>query len=479
MRSIHEQALTLLLGAATALGCSAAPRIAGDSGPHSSGNGAWGAPAPICSNTADHRALTLTIYQNGLALVHDRRQVSLSAHCQRLTVLDLPLRLQADSVAVSLAGDAQVLRQRFRTGEWTPSRLLQAYQGREVLLVPRTGESGSERRGRLISASGGIPIVRVGERLEMGGHDAPWRIAFPSNPQVSLAGPSLELWLSNAAVGRHDLNLIYLVDGLGWQMDYLAELEGDHLRLDGFAQVTNHSGGDYPHASLRLMAGEVARSPRAVPALGQQERMQASAVTPSESVFAWHLYRPRQPASLADSSVLRLRLLQADGFKAQRRYRVSGNATGSGGATPVRVRIHVSTDASAHPPALPAGTVRVLDRGRGGEPRYLGAVRIGNTPAGSPLELVLGTAFDLTAQRTREQFLRLGKDHYEVGWRIELHNAGSRPSVVEVREHLSGDWKIVQQSARHVRLSAETAQWKVIVPASGTATLRYRARYSR
>ncbi|MDN5870776.1 MAG: hypothetical protein L0H73_08680 [Nitrococcus sp.] len=436
-------------------------------------------PKVVHGGGTDQRALTLTVYQNGLGLVHDVRWVSLPPAGIELTLSDLPARLQPDTLAVSLEADAHVLQQRFHSGDWTPMTLLQAYQGSEVLLVPRAAEGGPARRGILVSAGGGNPIVRVGERLEIGGPDAPWRIVFPPNPDVDVNGPSLDLRLSSAVSGRHRLDLIYLADGLDWQMDYWGELQGNELRLEGFARISNHSGGDYTDAKLRLIAGDVARSEVARPLMMKAQPAFAADAGASEPAMTWHLYRLDQPVSLPEAAAVRLQLLQTEHLAVRRYYRVNGNATDNGGEAPVEVRLHVDTASAKQPIALPAGTVRIRELNPAGEPRFLGADQIDHTPVGKPLELVLGTAFDVTAKRTRDLFQRLGEDHYEVGWRIELHNAGAQPVTVEVREYLPGDWKIVRESTPHERLSSAAVQWSVKVPASGAAAVSYQARYVR
>ncbi|MCO6439672.1 MAG: hypothetical protein J5I81_01030 [Nitrococcus mobilis] len=475
MHGSYQPLMAFALAAASAVGAATARSLPAD----------CTSPQPVAATTGhdateNHRALTLTIYQNGLGLVHDARELSLSRTRKQLTLLDLPARLQPDTLAVTLDSTVHVQRQRFRNAKWTPDTLLQAYQGRTVLLVPRTEEKGQPRRGVLVSAEGNSPIVRIGERLEIGGPEAPWRIALPLNPRVDVAGPALDLQLSDAIGGHHKLDLIYLSDGLGWQMNYWAELQAKRLRLEGFARIVNHSGGDYPSAKVRLIAGDIARSDRVSPVMTKAQRMlppaEAAAVEPA---FAWHLYRVDQPVSLPDSAALSLKLLRAEDLAVQRRYRVTGSATDNGGETPVRVRLHVATATAEKALALPAGTVRIREVGANGEPRYLGADRIDHTPAGKPLELVLGTAFDITARRTRTLFRRLGKDHYEVGWRIELRNAGAQPVTVQLREHLPGDWEIVQQSAPHERVSSALAQWAVAVSAGGTAAMSYQARYQR
>jgi hypothetical protein len=37
-----------------------------------------------------------------------------------------------------------------------------------------------------------------------------------------------------------------------------------------------------------------------------------------------------------------------------------------------------------------------------------------------------------------------------------------------------GDWIMLDQSHRHAKVAAGTAEWKIDVPAEGSATLKYR-----
>ena len=43
-----------------------------------------------------------------------------------------------------------------------------------------------------------------------------------------------------------------------------------------------------------------------------------------------------------------------------------------------------------------------------------------------------------------------------------------------VREPVPGDWTMLEQSARHTKAAAGTAEWKIAVPAEGSTTLKYR-----
>jgi hypothetical protein len=43
-----------------------------------------------------------------------------------------------------------------------------------------------------------------------------------------------------------------------------------------------------------------------------------------------------------------------------------------------------------------------------------------------------------------------------------------------VREPVPGDWTMLEETHRHAKAASGTAEWRIDVPAEGTATLRYR-----
>jgi hypothetical protein len=55
-----------------------------------------------------------------------------------------------------------------------------------------------------------------------------------------------------------------------------------------------------------------------------------------------------------------------------------------------------------------------------------------------------------------------------------LRNAKKDAVTVVVREPVPGDWAVLDESQRHAKAAAGTAEWKLSVPAEGNTTLRYR-----
>jgi hypothetical protein len=93
---------------------------------------------------------------------------------------------------------------------------------------------------------------------------------------------------------------------------------------------------------------------------------------------------------------------------------------------------------------------------------------------GSDLGLVTGQAFDIKVQPIVEQRTRLSSDgsRWRTAMRYRLTNASPRAvTVVLFQDGLSGDTRIVSESLKSERNSADSAIWRVEVPANGEASL--------
>jgi hypothetical protein len=121
--------------------------------------------------------------------------------------------------------------------------------------------------------------------------------------------------------------------------------------------------------------------------------------------------------------------------------------------------------------------VRVWQPGSDGLPRFLGADRVDHLAVGGEADLALGTDFDVTAERRRTDFRRIGERVTESEHEITLRNAKPDRAVsVEVEAVLPGDWTLLSESTPHRKETAERVVWTVEVPADGEATLRYAVR---
>lgn len=436
------------------------------------------------------RGLALTVYQNGLGLVEERRWVPLVPGANRLELLGVSERILAPSLSVSADG-LSLQAQAWRPADLTPQRLLETAVGGRVRLVRenQAGETVSEP-AVLLSLAGG-PVLRVGDRIEI---DPPGRIVLDRVPEGLSPEARLALSVEAGEGGPREIGLAYLVEGLGWQADYVATLaaDGGSLSLTGLLTVTNGTDVGFEDAALSVVAGEVARErgpqpylAAAAPKLQRSEMALADAVAAPQAVGERYLYDTGRRVDLARGETRQLVLFQDLEIPAERRLRFDGLVAAQGGPEeigPQQATILLDFDNPEGPEArpLPAGTLRLYELGggeAGGARRlFAGETAVGHTPVGGTLKLAVGQAFDVTGRSRITAFERLSDRVYELAQEITLENAKAEPVEVEVAGQLPRGWSLLSESQEHELESANRLLWRVTVPAGGETRLSYRIR---
>jgi len=339
-------------------------------------------------------------------------------------------------------------------------------------------------------------VLWIGDRIETG---LPGRIVFDGVPPNLRDRPTLVTELHSARAGAQTVELSYLSAGLAWKADYVAELNAadSALDLNGWVTLTNRSGTAYPNARLQLVAGDVNRVRDEMRVAAKAQRAVAEARVASsdlrqEALFEYHLYTLQRPTTLADNQTKQVALLGAQGVPVAKElvlqgadyyYRASAGQIGQKIKVGVFVQFENREAARLGMP-MPKGVVRVYKKDAAGNAQFVGEDRIDHTPKNETVRLKLGEAFDLTADKKQSDFKRRDSTSpwsyvYESSYEIVLRNAKKERATVVVREPVPGDWSMLEETHRHVKAAAGTAEWKIDIPPEGTATLRYRvlARY--
>lgn len=440
------------------------------------------------STAADRSSVAVTVYNDSLALVKERRKLMLPAGPVRLALREVSAQMQAETALLSAVTGKPVtlIEQNFDFDLLTPQKLLDKYVGREVTVIRSNPATGAETREKatVLAANQGT-VLRFADRIETG---IPGRLAFDSVPGTLRDRPTLSVLL-DAAGGSQTLELSYLTSGLSWKADYVANLGegGKTLDLNGWVTLTNSSGAAYENANLQLVAGTLNRARPAMRdyrAKGEMIAMAAAAPAPrEEALMDYHLYTFDRPTTLGENQTKQLALLSASSVPAEREYLLAGNDYYYMGRydqlgeklKPAVFVIFQNKGGQLGKP-LPSGVVRVYARDSQGAAQFVGEDRIGHTAKNETVRLRLGEAFDITADRKQTNYKRLSDRSNENSYSIAIRNAKSEPVTVKVQEPMPGDWEVTQQSQKHVKVSAHTAVWNVTVPAEGSATLEYTAR---
>ncbi len=445
----------------------------------------------VSSGAAEREAVAVTVYNDDLALVKERRRVELPAGLTRLSLRDVAALMRPETALLRAVSGQPLglVEQNFDFDLLTPQKLLEKYVGREVTVIRPHPTSDAERREKAtVLAAGQGTILRFVDRIETG---VPGRLAFDAVPANLRDRPTLSVLLE-AAGGKQAVELSYLTGGLSWQADYVANLstDGKSLDLNAWVTLTNRSGAGFDDATLQLVAGTVNRvRPQdsrvyalAAPAAARAKAQEAT----QEALLDYHLYSFERPTRIADNQTKQLALLSASAVPVRREYLLAGNdwyyrdrqvqQFGQiGQKLKPAVFLEFENKGAIGRP-LPAGIVRVYARDSKGAAQFVGEDRIGHTAKNEKLKLRLGEAFDITAERRQINYKRIADNVSESSWRIELRNAKDEAVTVRVQEPLPGDWEMLQQSHRHSKESARVAAWNIAVPAGGTTLLEYTVR---
>ncbi len=436
----------------------------------------------------DQQRLMITIYNDNLALVKDRRELELPKGELQLAFRDVSAQIRPETAllrSLNQPGKLFLLEQNFDFDLLTPDKLLEKYVGRSIEVVrmnPATGEQ-THVPAKVLSANQGV-VLEIDGRLETG---LPERVIYPDLPANLRDKPTLSMWLDNQGDVSQQLELSYLTRGLGWRADYVAELSHDASTLDlsGWVTLSNRSGSRYADARLQLVAGEVNQ----VAAVSRQNRggaeMLAMAAPPmmeQQALLEYHLYTLSRPTTLEDNQSKQVALLSAQQVAVSKRLLIQGADYYYRGqyahlGQPLKAAVMLefeNREQQGLGVPLPKGVVRVYQRDAQGNAQFVGEDRIAHTPRNERLSLKLGNAFDVVAEKHQTDFRKLSAQMYESEYQLEVRNAKDEAVVVDVQEPIPGEWRMLLENVPHKKLDSRTALWQLTVPARGSVKLNYR-----
>ena len=448
----------------------------------------------IVVTAQEQQAVSVTIYNQNLALVKDRRTISVPQGTQTLAFREVSARIKPETALMD-GMHLAVVEQNFEYDLLTPQSLLQKYVGREVTMVRRHPATNEEQsvQAKVLSAGNGV-VLQVGNRIET---EVTGRLVYPDVPATLRDRPTLTMLVESAKAGTREVELSYLTGGLSWQANYVAELNAgdDRLNLSGWVTLTNESGAQYPDARLQLVAGDVHIAQQALEP--RPMRIEAMAATPApapkamkeEALFAYHLYTVERPTTLRENQKKQVALLQADAVKCRKEFLLKGqdyyfsSQVGEiGRKIKAAVYVELSNDKeSGLGQPIPGGIFRVYKKDNNGFQQFVGEDRVDHTPEKERIRLHLGEAFDVTADKHQADFKKIkgtttSNSVYESEYVIRVNNAQQEAVTVKVQEPIPGEWEMVSESIKHVKDSAHMASWLVTVPSKETVTLTYRVR---
>jgi hypothetical protein len=454
-------------------------------------------PATESTTLKDQTDLSVTVYNSDLALVRDVRQIDLPAGESQLRFMDIASSINPATVHFRSVADPaklDVLEQNYEYDLLDPAKLLQKYVGREVTLVRAVQKDGStelqQSQGTLLSDNAGGPVWKIGDDVVTGMATDSYR--FPELPGNLYDRPTLLWLLENHGAARQSVEASYLTSNISWSTDYVLTIGHDEnsADLNGWVTLVNNSGTAFQNAQLQLVAGDLHRveQPAAVgSALMARAEDEAKPAAPfqQESFSEYHLYTLGRRTSIENNETKQISLLSATAFPVERRYVVNGQDwyyhSAAQPGEPIKDPVEVyykfqNEEKSGLGMPMPAGTVRVYEADSHGGVLFIGEDQIDHTPKDEAVDLHVGNAFDIVAERKQTDYQSISNHVVEMEYEITLRNHKDTPVTVEVNEPIGGDWQILSSTYEAKKTAAFAAQFEVPVAANASSVLRYRVR---
>lgn len=443
--------------------------------------------ASAAAQEAPDKELSLTIYNDNLALVEHVRPLSVAAGRHRIEFQGVSAGIISETVSFAAPG-LTLIEQNFDYDLLTPEKLIEKAVGQTVEIVRTNPGTGAETResAEVLSTVGGV-VLKIGDRIEVlreGG--LPERVIFDRVPPNLRASPTLSVLVDAARPVDADATLAYLSHGLSWSADYVAVFDeaASRVALQGWITLENTSGTTFENARAQLVAGDVnvVNSEDQWWARYNQQRnrnntRRSAGIESSarEQLADYYVYPIAEPTTIANNQTKQVSFLSVSDVRADKGYEQTFYGFESNDepvSADVRVRFSNSRAAGLGD-QLPSGVVRVYARDARGAPQFVGEDLIGHTSAGSDLAIKIGDAFDVTVQPTLQQTNRISRRMADYTMSYLLRNARATPVTVTIRQ--DGLWRfneVREESLPGRRTDADSFAWDVPVPANGETELK-------
>ncbi len=463
-------------------------------------------PTPVVLPATDvpqSDGVNLTIYNQGTALVQDRRTFTLQQGIGTLDFTDVAASIDATSVSFKSLTDpagTSVLEQNYVYDLVGSSALLERYLDQQIDIVTNDGTAFS---GQLLSGRNGEIILKQADgQVTVLSQTNIRDVRFPALPDGLITRPTLR-WMLDSKGGSQQVELTYLTGGMNWTSDYTFLLANDNSKLDlnGWVTLTNTSGAAFKDAKVKLVAGDVNRLP-------QQQGQFASGMVANEAMSdasvekvqqrnfnEYKLYEIQRPVTVSDNETKQVEFVSGTNIPAHTFFVYEGGGGfggyygpitdqyyGQTGITDVQNWLEFTTGKENNlDAALPAGRVRVYQQDTDGSALLIGENSIDHTPKGEQIKMFLGNAFDLVGERKQTDFKYIASNVIEETFEIRLRNRKENQAVeIRVPEHLYrwSNWEIINSSDSYTKTNSATIEYRLTVQPGEEKVLTYTVRYT-
>lgn len=446
----------------------------------------------------------------GYAVVRQEQNVMLNKGRTVIRISDVPALIDSTTVSFESLTDpagTRVVEQSFEYDLTDSNKVLQKYLDREVTVDQTRGSGIESVTGTLLSTQGGIVLKTSDGGIRTLSHINGAKLA--SLPGGLISKPTLVWDVSAEKAASHQARFAYQTGGITWWSDYnltLNEDRGCKLDVGAWVTIVNQSGAGFEDAKLKLVAGDVQRAqPRTAAQSQYYANARVAAAPPvgggfaEKSFFEYHLYTLGRSTTIANNATKQIELFPtAKGIACEKNLVYYGQAglALSGYGSPamdrnfgnesnkkvdVYLRFKNREDNQLGVP-LPAGKIRVAKLDTADQSlEFIGEDQIDHTPRNETVQIKLGSAFDVVAERRQVDFRSDEKARWmEEDIEVKVRNQKDEAVTVIVKENLYRwtNWSIKQKTHEFQKVDARTVHFPLRIAKGAETILRFTTRYT-
>ncbi|RMG68395.1 MAG: DUF4139 domain-containing protein [Nitrospirae bacterium] len=442
--------------------------------------------AKVTVSASEAKNTTVTIYNDGSALIYEELPVRLSPEDQILEITGLPSSIQSDSINIMEFEGFRVLSYSFEPPNLSRAEILKRYLNKKVQLVLWDKETGSPRfyDATLLGTEKEF-YFELNDRVFL---DHPGTIVIPEIPEELHKGGLLRAEYKVDKDTDSVVPLVYLAGGINWDGSYvLSLLDEGRASLKCFASIENRTGRDFQSARVTLIAGSLHREyePKTKRTFALKT-MAEEKTAEIKQTFEYHEYPIPNKLTIKEGQKKEVLLFETEEMGYKKEYVIQTSTTPYQTFVPFKetipVKVYITfknTKENHLGIAMPEGIVRIYGLTERRHPVFLGSDRIEHTPKDEEVRLFAGDAFDIKVKKRKTDYTRLSRTVYEAAFEVSISNHKSEPVRVKLIENLSGQWEILSTSHKYRKLNASTIEFSPLVPAGSKLSINYRVRISQ
>ncbi len=430
-------------------------------------------------------SIDVTVYTQDLAMVKEVRQLKAKQGtvASLISFSDLPAQLDPSSISIS---PISCLQQSY---EYDLSDFRKLLEGCVNGTVSVNLQNGKLFEGCLLGFDEQWIFLRDKDRVRLLAISDICDISCQEQRDNLLTTPTLVCKLAGDKALPQQVTIRYLTGGISWKCDYTAILNDTDtaMELSAKATINNQSGGKFPQARIKLVAGNPYRI-KDMPSHRYAIQKMAMGSAPlnvkaeeeqypnREEMGEYYLYTIKNPVTLNNNQITQVNFLSQMYVPVKKRF--SYDYTKSAKNARLILSFKNEKQGGLGIP-LPKGKIRCYKQDEEDFLQFIGENIIEHTPVDGEITLCLGDAFDITAKREAKDRRVLSKERVEEDYEVRIKNSKKEKVSVEVVEHAWGSWDVIKSTHKYTKKTADTLVFEVEIAPDKEEFLMYTVTYKR